>query len=105
MIHMKDVVKRVGRFIIVPIEKPLSEFSEAGYDYVGVNKQYFEEARRNSRFLVIWSPNGETILMPKEFKPTKKFKKVYKYKDNPMIEWGVKVPHKEKHSLEFFEVS
>ena len=103
MIHMNDIVKRIGRFIIVPIKKPFNELSEANYDYVGVNKEYFEEAKRYSRFLVVWSPNGEIILMPKGFKPTKKFKKTYLYENNPMTEWGVKVPHGIKHDLEWFE--
>jgi hypothetical protein len=81
----------------------MSEQSTGEYDYVGVNKEYFDEAKRMSRFLVVWSPNGEVIIMPKEFKPTKKFKKVYLYEGNPMIEWGVKVPHSIKHDLEWFE--
>lgn len=98
---MKDVVIRKGRFLIVPIEKPMTE--EPEYDFCGVNKEYFEEAKRYSRFLVVWSPKGEAIISPKGFKPTKKFKKVYLYKDNPMVEFGIRVPHCVKHELSWFD--
>lgn len=101
MIHMRDKVIRKGRFLIVPIEKPITETEE--YAFVGINKEYFQEAKRYSRFLVVWSPKGEVILNPKGYKPEKKMKKVYLYKDNPLIEWGVKVPHGEKHDVEWFE--
>lgn len=72
---------------------------------VGVNREYADEARKNSRYLVVRSPRGEVILFPKALKGMKTFSKIFKRPHDPMRMYAIKVMHGEKKPREFFEVS
>ncbi len=69
-------------------------FRKPLYDnFINLNGAIVEKAIRERKMLDITVPNGTAIVDPNEWKRTCKIsKKVYKYKDRPMILYGNNVP-------------
>lgn len=93
----------LGNFQLVEIYKPMNSTDE--YDVVGVDVRQFEKAKRNGRFVLVRTPNGERVFMPKHVQEFKKIKKVYLYPDNPMIEYSLVIPHCEKKDNDYYSFS
>lgn len=95
----------IGRFLFPPmIEKPMNwKDEDRTYDFVRVRKDYFDKAKKSKRYIVIQTPRGERIMLPKEIKGTKVYKEVFLFPDNPMSMYEVTVPHSDKKPREYFE--
>ena len=92
----------IGRFLFPPeIRKPLSV--EPTYDYIRIRKIYFDYAKKHSYYVVVRTPNGERIMMPKEVKKEKLVKEEFMFPGNPMELYEMAVPKCDKKPREFFE--
>jgi len=93
----------LGNFLVVDIHKPMS--STDTYDFCRVRKDYFDYAKKKSYFLLIRTPNGERVIMPKDksIKRWKKVKEVFLFPDNPMVLYELCIPKCEKKPDEYYQ--
>ena len=82
-----------------------THWGEGAYDFVRVNKAYFDRAKKSGRSVLVRTPNGETTFMPKSMKKQKVVKEVFKYKDNPMPMYELMIFHGEKKPNEYYVFS
>jgi len=92
--------KTLGNFQIVDIKKPMSSTGE--YDFCRVDKRNFDKAKKNGRFVLVRTPNGERVFMPKKMQEFKTVKEVFLFPSNPMIMYELVIPHCEKKPDEYY---
>ena len=90
----------IGNFVVIDIHKPMS--STETYDFCRVNKQYFDKARKSARAVLVRTPYGERIFMPKHMKDFKTVKEAFLFPDNPMTMYELTIPHNEKKPNEYY---
>jgi len=91
----------IGNFLVVDIHKPMS--SQEEYDFCRVNKQYFDKAKNDGKWVLVRTPNGEQKFMPKAMKKFKVVKEVFLYPDNPMKMYELIIPKCEKKPNEYYQ--
>jgi len=94
------VFRSLGNFLVVDIHKPLS--STDTYDFCRVRKDYFDKAKKTGRYLLVRTPNGERVIMPKGWKG-KVVKEVFLYPDRPMELYEIMVQKCEKKPDEYYQ--
>jgi uncharacterized membrane protein YkoI len=98
---MKDYIHRFPRHIVIEIEKPLYTYEDA--DCVRIAEKYVKEATSNCQYLVVRTPKGEKLFMPKALrKVAKKVKEVFLYPDNPLVLYEINIPHSEKKEMDAY---
>lgn len=96
---MANYIHRFSRHIVIDIEKPLYTYEDA--DCVRIAEKYVKEASQNCQYLVVRTPKGEKLFMPKELRKVgKKVKEVFKYADCPMVMFEVNIPHCDKPDMD-----
>jgi hypothetical protein len=92
----------LGNFLVVDIHKPLS--STETYDFCRVRKDYLDKAKKLGKYLLVRTPNGERVIMPKDksIKKWKVVKEVFLFKDSPMEMYELCVPKCEKKPNEYY---
>lgn len=90
----------LGNFQVIEIRKPMRV--DKDYDIVRVDVRQFERARKNGRFVLVRTPNGERVFMPKH-KGLKLVKEVFLFPDNPMCLYEIVIPHCEKKDNEYYQ--
>ena len=100
---MSNHIRFIGRFLIIDIVKPF--FIGDHISRIALNKEYIDKASMSSRYLVVRTPTGEAVFLPKTMKKVKTFDKVFKRPNEPMKMVYLDIPHCEKRPNEFYEVS
>ena len=99
--HMSQYVHLYSKFLIVDIEKPLYE--QNGVSTVRVAKSIVDRAIHAFVYLVIRTPKGERVFLPKEVKKQgKKVKEVFLYPDNPLVLFEIEIPNGEKKDPDYY---
>jgi len=93
-------ITTLGNFQVVDIKKPMNKSGD--YDVVRVDKRQFDHARKNGRFVLVRTPNGERVFMPKHMKDFKIEREVFLFSDNPMLMYSLVIPHCEKMPDEYY---
>ena len=88
------IVTTLGRFVVVYIHKPMSV--QPDYDFCRVRRDYFDVARRKGFYVLVRTPNGERVIMPKAMKDFKIVKEVFLIPTKPMELYEIVVPHCQK---------
>lgn len=89
---MQNYIHNFPHYLVIDIEKPMYIYSDT--DCVRVNEKYIKRATQNCQLLVIQTPNGEKVFMPKGLKKAgKKVKEVFLYEDRPMTLFEIMIPH------------
>jgi len=91
--------KTLGNFLVVDILKPMSSMET--YDFCRVRKDYFDKAKKSSRFLLVRTPNGERIIFPKAWKE-KPVEEVFLFPNNPMKMYEIVVPKCQKKPDDYY---
>ena len=81
----------IGNFMVVDIRKPMSV--QPDYDFCRVRKDYFDIAKKRGNFVLVRTPNGEKVFMPKSMKDYKIVKETFLFPDNPMSMYELVIPH------------
>jgi hypothetical protein len=95
-------ITTLGAFQVVDIKKPMNH-GDSDYDIVRVDKRQFDNARKNKRWVLVRTPNGERIFMPKHMKDFKIDKEVFLFPDNPMLMYTLTIPHTTKMPDEYYQ--
>jgi hypothetical protein len=90
----------LGNHIVVDIHKPMSV--QPDYDFCRVNKAYFDKAKKTSRYVLVRTPNGERVFMPKAMKKYKVVKECFLFKNSPMLMYQLIIPHCEKKENDYY---
>jgi len=90
----------IGNFVIVDIHKPMSV--QADYDFCRVRKEYYDKAKTMGKYVLVRTPNGERVMLPKHMKDFPIVKEVFLYPDRPMEMYEVTVPHGQKKQNEYY---
>jgi hypothetical protein len=93
-------ITRLGNHILVEIHKPMSV--QPDYDFVRVRKDYFDLAKKKSLYVLVRTPNGERIFMPKGMRKFKVVKEVFLFKDRPMKMYELIIPHSVKKDNDYY---
>ena len=93
-------LQRLGNHILVEIHKPMSV--QPDYDFVRVRKDYFDKAKKKSLYVLVRTPNGERIFMPKGLRKFKVVKEVFLFKDRPMKMYELCIPHSVKKDNDYY---
>lgn len=73
------------------------------YDVVRVDKWQFDNARKNGRFVLVRTPNGERVFIPKHLKGFKVVKEIFLFPDRPMEMYELVIPHITKMPNEYYQ--
>ena len=92
--------KTLGQFQVVDIRKPMREAED--YDVVRVDVRQFERAWKNGRYVLVRTPNGERVFLPKH-RGLKLVKESFLYPDNPMVMAELVIPHGKKKPEEYYQ--
>lgn len=93
----------LGNFLVVDIHKPMNRDSSLPYDFCRVRKDYFDKAKKTGRYVLVRTPNGERVIMPKHMREFKIVKEVFLFPDNPMPMYEIVVPHTQKKPNEYYQ--
>lgn len=91
----------VGNFVVIDIHKPLN--SQADYDFCRVRKDYFDSAKKAGRYVLVRTPHGERVFMPKAMKKVKTVKETFLFPDKPMKMYECVIPTGEKKPTEYYQ--
>ncbi len=91
----------IGNFLVVDIHKPLSVHSD--YEFCRVWKDYFDKARKQGKYVLVRSPKGERVFMPKSMKHTKTVKETFLFPDRPMVLYECIIPTVQKKPDEYYQ--
>jgi len=72
------------------------------YDFCRVNKTYFDKAKKSSRYVLVRTPNGERVFMPKACKKYKVVKEVFLFESRPMEMFELCIPHCKKQPDDYY---
>ena len=94
----------VGNFLIPPMIRKSFNWNrpQDDYDVVRIRKDYFDTAKKLAKFVLVQSPNGEKVFMPKTMKDIKIYNEVFLFPDRPMKMYELVIPKCEKKDLDYY---
>lgn len=94
-------ITTIGNFVVIDIYKPMG--SHGYYDFCRVRKDYFDSAKKNGRYVLVRTPHGEKVFMPKAMKKTKIVKETFLFPEKPMKMYECVIPKGQKKPKEYYQ--